>query len=329
MQLALPNREELVSRRAVFGPSQLLRDGAAEVRLRPGPDHEMPLARQLGAEGYQDYLGLPLREGARYLGLVSWATRRLQGFTPDDIGTLHEVHPVIHAMVLGRVHAEISSTLLRTYLGADAGERVRQGQVQRGDGQTLRAALWVSDLRDFTAMSERLPRDALLELLNASFGELVAAVHAQGGQVLKFIGDGMLATFLSGADDGRGACAAALRAALSARERINVLNEARRETGRTPVRFGLGLHFGDVMYGNIGGEDRLDFTVIGPAVNRAARLESLCRPLLRWLLLSRDFSERCGAPVQALGSFDLKGVADPFEVFGLPDTTDRVDADRG
>ena len=189
-----------------------------------------------------------------------------------------------------------------------------EGQIRRGTGETIRAVIWLCDLRGFTDLSERLSRDTLIDLLNCYFGPTCDAVAAGGGEVLKFIGDAMLAIFPIHADPAA-ICGAALTAAERAQAALARENERRELEGLPRINYGLALHAGDVMYGNIGSDTRLDFTVIGPAVNLTARIESMCRTLGRQLLLSSEFVKLSGVGAQSLGSFSLKGVAAKQEIF--------------
>jgi len=203
-------------------------------------------------------------------------------------------------------------TLLDTYVGQQSGGRVLEGQIRRGTGETIRAVIWLCDLRSFTNLSESLPRDALIDLLNCYFGPMCDAVASQGGEILKFIGDSMLAIFPIGADP-----AATCRSALVVAERAQaalVEENRRRERAGLP-RIDYGLALGDLIYGNIGSDTRLDFTVIGPTVNLTARIESMCRQLGRQLLLSSDFVSAGKIPATSLGAFSLKGVGADQEIF--------------
>jgi len=209
----------------------------------------------------------------------------------------------------------VQSTLLQAYLGRDAGTRIHNGQVRRGQGQTVPAAIWISDLRDFTRLSEQHPLEEVLSLLNDMFEMLVDKIEAENGQVLKFMGDGLLATF-SGEDAPR-ACNRAMRAAKSAQEAVLEIQRVREASGRPDTGLGIGLHYGDVMYGNIGAPGRLDFTVIGPAVNLTARIESLCSPLQRNILMSAEFAQHIDEPLAEVGRQTVKGVEEPVEIFGM------------
>jgi adenylate cyclase len=191
---------------------------------------------------------------------------------------------------------------------------VLEGQIRRGTGETIRAVIWLCDLREFTNLSETVPGDVRIDLLNSYFGPMCDAVAAQGGEVLKFIGDAMLAIFPIGSDP-----AATCRAALAAAERAQAAlieeNRRREDLALPRIEYGLALHVGDVLYGNIGSDTRLDFTVIGPAVNLTARIEAMCRQVGRPLLLSSDFVRAGAVAATSVGAFSLKGVGAEQEIF--------------
>jgi adenylate cyclase len=212
----------------------------------------------------------------------------------------------------------VVKNLLNTYVGPHAGEQILNGAITRGSGVTVRAAIFTCDLRGFTAISEHWPRDDVINLLNDYFDTMATPVERHGGEVLKFIGDALLAIFPLENDD---ACGDALRAALEARRGMRALNAARVERGQAMLGFGLALHVGDVMYGNIGSKTRLDFTVIGPAVNVTSRLENLTKELRREVLISGPFVNLCpcgGLGLELMGSYPLRGVEAPIEVYALP-----------
>jgi adenylate cyclase len=209
--------------------------------------------------------------------------------------------------------------VLETYLGRDAGHRVLAGEIERGSAEAIRAVIWFSDLRGFTKLADSLPRDVLIAALDDYLEAMAAPVHANDGQILKFMGDGLLATFdLTGRDDAA-VCQDALAAAVQLRAAVPALNEARKAAGKPIMEFGLALHLGDVFYGNIGASDRLDFTVIGPAVNEASRIQALCRSLDRNILISSTFQETADSKrgLESLGFHALRGVQEPRELFGL------------
>ena len=287
------------------------------VELRKHSTHAYQDLRELIEQGYTDYAAFPVLLRGIPQGGLTFASRSPDGFGQAGFELLGEILPPLAAVIDGLLREFILKRLLVAYLGEDAGARVFQGQVRRGDGQTLRACIWFSDLRGFTALSDRVEPADLLVILNDTFDVLVGAIEAEGGQVLKFIGDGLLAVFLD--DDESTACQRGLRAARGAQGRLLALREERRRQGGYEPRVGVGLHFGDVTYGNIGAPARLDFTVIGRAVNLAARLEGLCSTLGRSVILSADMAARLpGELLAPLGGQALKGLTAPVVVFGVP-----------
>jgi class 3 adenylate cyclase len=209
--------------------------------------------------------------------------------------------------------------VLEAYLGRRSAARVLAGPLRRGVGETIRAALLYADLRGFTVLSESVPPAEVIAALDAWFDRIAGSVHAFGGEVLKFIGDGVLAIFPVIGDSPRGACDAALRAVAAARAGMAHLDATRRQHGQSPLPFGTALHLGEILWGNIGAADRLDFTAIGPAVNLVSRLEGLCRPLDRSVLVSGALAAETEMPLVPLGSHALRGIASPCAVFTVPD----------
>jgi adenylate cyclase len=284
-------------------------------------DPECPLdfeiLRQFRDEGMTDYFASPLFFSDGAVHTTTWTTRRPGGFTRDDIAAIEAILPPLARVAEVRALRRVAANLLDTYVGHQAGGRILAGQIRLGDSERIQAAIWLSDMRGFTTRADRLPPESLIGLLNAYFDCQVPAILAQGGEVLKFMGDGLLAIFDIADDEGRreATCARALAAAREARERIAALGNTGLET--EPVRFGLALHLGEVLYGNIGGASRLDFTCIGPAVNLAARLEKLASRLGRSIIASEDFAAHCASELAAIGDFTLPGFADPRRVFGL------------
>jgi adenylate cyclase len=213
----------------------------------------------------------------------------------------------------------IAAELLGAYLGHDAGRRVHRGAVERGSVETIRAVLWNADIRGFTAIADDVPGAAVIELLDEVFETLAVSLRARGGQILKFIGDGMLAIFPLDDSRQQETCRQALDAAAEAIAAIDRMNELRGAAGKRHATVDLALHLGEVMYGNIGATDRLDFTVIGPAVNEVARIEALCEPLGRNVLISAELAAAAGQDdrLVPLGRHSLRGVRDAREIFGL------------
>jgi len=304
-------------------PIRLIFEGAPMVRRRIGAGAgalDFPILADLKEEGVTDYLALPLPFSQGRMNVVSLATDRPGGFLPAEIDRFEELVQLLALVLEIKEKGRIATTLLETYLGRDAGRRVLSGLVKRGDGATIAAALWYCDLRGFTAMSEALPRDEVIGTLNDWFAAMAEPVHAHGGDVLKFIGDAMLAIFPIADDlDRDRACIAALNAAEAALAGLDQLNAGRVEAGKQPLEMGLALHMGAVMFGNIGAPDRLDFTVIGPAVNLVSRLEGLCAALGRRLVASARFASPCGSRLRPIGSHALRGIADAQEVYTLPE----------
>ena len=298
-------------------PIRIAYEGGGPVRCdlaAPAQDGEFAILADLRRDGYTDYIvyAVPFADGSHKA--LSFATMRRGGFNRDELALFEATIPAVAFNLEVQALRRTARTLLDTYVGQQSGGRVLEGQIRRGAGETIRAVIWLCDLRGFTNLSETLPRDALIDLLNCYFGPMCDAVAAQGGEVLKFIGDAMLAIFPIGADAAQ-TCAAALLAAGQAQTALAKENLRRQGSGLPQIDYGLALHVGDVLYGNIGSDTRLDFTVIGPAVNLTARIELMCRQLGRSLLLSSDFVSVGGISAESLGSFPLKGIAAEQEIF--------------
>jgi len=259
----------------------------------PAAEREFPILTELRCTGMTDYVVLPVPFSDGTNKALSLATARDGGFSGDELNLFEAMTPAVASNLEIQALRRMARTLLDTYVGRQSGGRVLAGQIRRGMGETIRAVIWLSDLRGFTSLSESLPRDELIELLNQYFGPMCNAVEANGGEVLKFIGDAVLAIFPV-EDDAVAASRNALGAVRVAKAAVNKENERRGSAGRPRIRYGLALHVGDVMYGNIGGDARLDFTVIGPAVNLTSRIESMCKNLDRSPLLSAEFARLSG-----------------------------------
>jgi adenylate cyclase len=298
-------------------PIRIAYEGGGPVRCdlsAPPHDGEFAIVGDLRGEGFTDYIvhSVPFADGSHKA--LSLATKRRGGFDSDELALFEAMIPAVAFNIEVQALRRTARTLLDTYVGQQAGGRVLEGQIQRGTGETITAVIWLCDLRGFTNLSETLPRDALIDLLNCYFGPMCDAVAAQGGEILKFIGDAMLAIFPIRADTAA-TCAAALLAAERAQAALIEENRRRQDAGLARIDYGLALHVGDVMYGHIGSDTRLDFTVIGPAVNLTARIESMCRQLGRPLLLSADFVRAARISADSLGAFALKGVGAEQEIF--------------
>ncbi|MPZ10117.1 MAG: adenylate/guanylate cyclase domain-containing protein [Kiloniellaceae bacterium] len=280
-----------------------------------------PLLADLAAQGFSEYLCLPLRAGGTYHNAATAATKQPGGFTDAQFAGLSRLLRLFALHVERHIALRIAGNVLDTYLGSAAGGRVLRGAIKRGSGEAIRAIVWASDLRGFTDLADRLPGSDMTALLNAYFERLVGAVIAHDGEVLKFIGDGLLAVFpYSAFADERAAAGAALAAAEQAVAALEALNadpppDLARIADWQPLRTGIALHDGEVFFGNVGAPERLDFTVIGRAVNAAARVEALSKTLGRAILLTEPVARRLDQPLDDLGEHPLRGLAQPLRVF--------------
>jgi adenylate cyclase len=302
----------------IGSPANEIHDGATEVRENferdPALGRQHAVYDEMRARGLTDYVAWPLYHTLGKRHFVTFATDRPGGFDDAHLASLLSVLPVLALVSEIRVKNRLARTLLETYVGSHAGELILAGATRRGTGTTVSAAIMVCDLRDFTKISDNWPRDDVIDLLNGYFDAMSEPVVRHGGEILKFIGDGMLAIFPLSQPQ---ACANLLRAVSEARQAMIALNENNRETGRAPLNYGIGIHVGDVMYGNIGSRARLDFTVIGPAVNMASRLEALTKQLGRTVLLSRAFADlvKGDFELERVGEHPVRGFNDPIELF--------------
>ena len=309
-------------------PLRLLYQGdEPEIRRRltgPLARFDFPILEDMKKAGATDYAIFAIRLPGGVRSSVSITTDAPDGFLDVQIDAFRTLIPLLSLVIEAREWAYIARSLMHVYLGQGAGQAVLSGQIQRGDARTIAAAIWYCDLRNFTQMSNELPRDLVIATLNDYFDTIAKPVVERGGEILKFIGDAMLAIFPMEDDlDRDNKIRIALDAAMAALDGLRDLNELRMATGQSPLHVGIGLHAGSVSYGNIGaahGEDaRLDFTVIGPAVNLATRLEGLCPMLDQPLLASRQFASVCGSRLKFLGTHPVRGFAEPQDVFGLPE----------
>ena len=303
---------------------RMLQTGDSLLRRRVTPmcEPEFPVLRDYRAAGMTDYVAIINRfapEGV--IGEMdcvysSWVTARADGFVDAHIEALTRVVPTLALAVKAAALARMTRTLMETYLGRDAGRRVLSGRIMRGVADRIDAVIWFSDLRGFTRITDSAPQQ-VIPLLNDYADVIVSAVHAQAGDVLKLIGDGILAIFAA-ADRPR-ACAAALAAATAARNEVEALNLRRARDGLPVTEMYLGLHVGEVFYGNVGSTERLDFTVVGPAVNETSRIAAMCRSVEQPVLVSEAFANVDGMRnrLVSVGRYALRGVAQPQELFTL------------
>jgi len=303
--------------------------GAGGVRRRlEGNDVKLdfPVVRDLHEEGATDYVAMPFRFADGQINVLSMTSFVEGGFTTADLGHLYEVLPTLGRLLEVHAQRRVAIGLLETYLGRYTGERVLNGLVKHGDGEHIHAVIWFSDFRDSTALSEQMDRQTYLLHLNRFFHCVAGAVLEQGGEVLRFIGDAMLAIFpiagaatrdSEGANATHEACTRAVHAARIADDRITTTNTNHPDL--PPLRYGVGLHLGDVTYGNIGVPERLEFTVIGSAANEAARVESMTKELRETVLISSEFAGHYAGKVVSRGRHRLKGLEGEHELFALLD----------
>jgi Adenylate cyclase, family 3 (some proteins contain HAMP domain) len=316
----------------------MLRDGVSELRghLDTANDSSgFPVFEELRTAGMTEWIGWvqPFGELSPQFGspteadhaerlwlVFSASTDRPGGFRDEDVTFLREVLPVFSVAVKATSLRGIGHGLLAAYLGNDPASRVLSGTVLRGEVQSVEAVVFFTDLRGFTALADTMPGRELIALLDDYFNCMVPPIVARDGEVLKFMGDGMLAAFGVILDDRAEVCAAALAAAEDVLARVDALNVERRKAGQPATSLDISLHIGRVLYGNVGSDTRLDFTVIGPAVNEASRIEALCQPLGQSLLISQAFAEAATSSrdrLVSLGRHRLRGVREDTELFGL------------
>jgi adenylate cyclase len=305
----------------------LLESGDSEMRFRldQGETTTFDVLAELRAEGQTDYLGMVHRFrketaiGEMDCILSRWTTERPGGFDEVDVKALRRLTPVLGLAIKSASLTRVAQSIVEAYLGRDAGRRVLQGSITRGSVERIHAVIWFSDMHGYTSMSERLATDQLIPLLDDYAEAAISAIHGAGGDVLKLIGDGVLAIFE--ADNPEAAARSALSAERDMRSRLAALEERRLANGAPVASIYLGLHIGDVFYGNIGSKDRLDFTVVGQAVNEANRISSMCSSIGRNLLVSSAFlqalppAER--SKFASVGRFALRGVGKAQELFTL------------
>jgi adenylate cyclase len=302
----------------IGSPVEAIQGGADEIREHldrdPAVGRKHGVYDELRAKGMTDYVAWPLHHTLGKRHAVAFTTDRPGGFDEAHIAALSGLLPILALVSEIRLKNRLARTLLETYVGAHAGELILAGATRRGSGTTVRAAILICDLRDFTRISDSWPRDDVIGLLNDYFDAMSEPIARHGGEILKFMGDGLLAIFPLSQPS---ACADLLHAVTEARQAMAALNERNRASGSEPLRFGIGVHVGDVMYGNIGSRARLDFTVIGPAVNMASRLEALTKQLGKPVLLSRAFADLVAGEfdLERVGEYPVRGFADPIELF--------------
>jgi adenylate cyclase len=291
-------------------------------RLDDPASKRFPFLDDMRAEGVTDYIALPLLFMDRAVHASSWTTKQPGGFSEEQLNALRSVIAPLARYIEIISLRRTASLLLDTYVGNRAGERILGGQIRRGHADTMDAAIWLSDLRGFTALSDRLPAETVVDILNGYFDCQVSAIRTHGGEVLKFMGDGLLAVFPIDeyVGDIQKVCSSVLEAARESRASVDAMHYPIGEAVEH-FRFGVALHVGRILYGNIGGGNRLDFTCIGPAVNLAARLEKIAGRLSRTIVASAGFAGICEGGWTDLGEFPIAGFSKAERVYGLQDET--------
>ncbi|MEM8972539.1 MAG: DUF427 domain-containing protein [Pseudomonadota bacterium] len=295
-------------------------EGGIRRRLEgPNVRLDYPILEDLKAEGATDYVAVPLRFTDGQTNILVLVSDQPGGFSTEQLGQLYEILANLSRLLEAHAQRLSSLTLLQTYLGKNAGQRVLDGLIKRGDGEEMQAIIWMSDLRGSTKLAETLSRTEYLEALNQYFDSVAGAVIENGGEVLKFIGDAVLAIFTLDDDPAcnRPACERAIKAVRAAQTRMESANGEREAKGLPTLAFGTALHIGALTYGNIGTTRRLDFTVIGSAVNEASRIEGLCKALGQSVLISSAFADKTDAELISAGTHQLRGVSEAQELFTL------------
>jgi len=319
---------------APFFHSVLHQEPFIRYRLEDGPcEPEFPIFDKFRAAGMTDYLTYYFFYGNRDKAIwadlppgiegiaMSFSTRSIGGFADDEIDLINAISsPLALTAKLINTH-ELSRTILDSYLGSYSGGMVLDGAIERGDGRLIDCILWYCDLRQSTALADKLPLVDFLQMLNVYFDATAGAVIEHGGEVLRYIGDAVFAIFPyeEGTRPPKAMARAAVATAREAMARVDQRNRERVEAGDEPIRFGISLHTGQVMYGNIGTDERLEFSVIGPAANEVVRLESLCKVTGTPLVASADFKEVSGDEMISLGTHEAAGVEGGLEAFTFPD----------
>jgi adenylate cyclase len=319
----LARHDILLSDRYIGSPMQQLHQTMRSVRqsLIDLPEDAHLAYTELAEAGFTDYYAMPITFSRGRGSAFIIVTKAVDGFSQCDVRNLKRLRDYFAPILEVASLRHLSTSLMNTYVGKRTGEKVLSGMVKRGDADVINAALWFSDLRDFTHLTETLPANQLLQMLNEYFEFVAAAVTSRGGEILRFIGDAMLIVFpIGGKVSKKSACIAALNSARDAQQTLAAINHRRRRHSQPEIDFGVGLNVGEVIYGNVGAPDRLDFTVMGPAVNRTARLESLTKKIGENILVSKDFSDQVDCPMHYLGEHDMKGIAKPQMVFA-PDVS--------
>jgi class 3 adenylate cyclase/uncharacterized protein (DUF427 family) len=305
-------------------PLAAIIEGAGGIRRRldgRDPVLDYPVLADLHREGATDYVAMPMTFSDGQVNVITLASSKRDGFSTGDLGHVYEILPVLGRLYEVHAMRYRANTLLDTYLGHHAGRRVLEGHIKRGDGDSIEAVIWFCDLRESTPLAQSMPREQFLKVLNIFFDCMAGTVMEHGGQVLRFIGDAALSIFPidAGSFSGEQARNAAITAAEVACQRMEAINEERARNDEVPLGFGIALHEGEVTYGNIGTENRLEFTVIGDAANCAARIETHCKVLKRQVLVSEAIAASDPQRFESMGEHLLRGVNRPLALYALRD----------
>lgn len=301
-------------------PILQIRQGVPEIRRRLSalsPDeYDFPVLADLRAQGVTDYIAWPIYFTLGRHHVLTFASDAPAGFSTAEVAFLRRITPLITLVCEVRSKNIVARTLMETYVGPIAAQRILDGETRRGLGSSIEAATMISDLRHFTDLTAERSRDEVIAVLNSYFEAIADPIEHHGGEILKFMGDGMLAIFPL---DQPEACASLIAAVREGQERLAALNAENLRSGLPELHQGVGIHLGEVSYGNIGSRNRLDFTVIGPVVNIAARLQAMTREAEYSVLVSDDFARRANSPddFRSVGTFPIRGIPEPIGVLAL------------
>jgi adenylate cyclase len=312
---------EVLGRRDYMeSPFALILESAGGVRRKlegTSPLLDYPILKELHEQGCTDYVAMPMLFSDGQINIFTLVSKQTGGFSTDDLGHLYEILPAMSRLFELHAQRRIAISLLDTYLGKHSGRRVLDGVIKRGDGESINAVIWYCDLRDSTSLTETMPSEGYLTYLNQFFDCMAGAVLDHEGEVLKFIGDAVLAIFPVTDYSNPEACENAVAAARDAQRRIESINRENMDQDIPPIKFGLGIHLGNLTYGNIGTTGRLDFTVIGAAANEVARIEGESKRLGEPVLISAEFAKNFPGELKSLGTHSLRGISVAQEIFTL------------
>jgi adenylate cyclase len=284
-----------------------------------GDDFPFPILKELTQYSPTGYFATPIEYSGHSFAFFSLLTNKLGGFSAEEQIFLKKALNIVAVKWISFLQADLTESLLNIYLGKSTGSLVHSGKIYRGDLEKINSFIWFSDIRNYSGISEKLSPEDTIELLNAYFGSVIPIIEANGGEVLKMLGDGVLAVFPYGLKKKRRVGLKVLIAVRDAARELRRLNEERSITDKLKIQHAVGIHLGEVMYGNIGSPDRLDFTVIGEAVNLTSRISGMCGELNKTVLASEDFAREIAVHWEPLGKHKLKGIAMPRQIFGLPE----------